>query len=208
MKKTLFIIGALCASVLCLAQKNVGKVEVVSGVYIFTDCTPIADYEVLGEVSFSKQATSKVTTMISPTGGLTTGVVSSGETAQYTTVRNALVVQAVLANRAVEGIMLKDLGEGTGRAVMIKFTDSETDHALAKVNNYFGFYVFTDCTPVTEFTTVKKVKGKLGYLNASYGNIRDHMTKKATRRAKDANAVVIHLVDGGRDYVEAIKFIE
>ena len=184
--------------------KDYAIVDSYGGVYVFNDCTPVDQYEVLGDVSFGGK-TSGSSFVALPNGmGGTTMIVSGGETAQYTSIRNGLVANAVMANRAVEGIIISIPKEGMGRATMIKFKEKSDNNRLAKVNNHRGLYVFSDCKPVNTYTSIKKVKGKLVYWSSAYYYIRDTLLTKAAR-TKNCNAVIINLVEGGRDYVETIN---
>ena len=80
--------------------------EQVGGVYIFNDCTPLGQYEVLGDVTFGGSSSSSFIAMPNGMGG-TTMIMSGGETPQYTSIRNGLVANAVMANRTVEGILIQ-----------------------------------------------------------------------------------------------------
>ena len=39
-----------------------------------------------------------------------------------------------------------------------------------------------------------------------YTNLRDNLLKKCTKKHKEANGIILHLVTGGKDTAEAIKF--
>lgn len=210
------------------APKDYAIAQLFGGTYVFNDCTPVDEYEVLGEISFNKNdngiacitmpnGIGGTTNMIprggapqyTPTpmpngmgGGITT-VVYGGETPQYTSIRNGLIANAVMANRAVEGIIITEAAEGKGRATMIKFVNKSNKNRLAIVNRHRGLYVFSDCQPVNSYTSIKKIKGELMYLSSAYNYIRDKLLAKAVKK-KDCNAVIITLVEGGIDYVEAI----
>lgn len=183
--------------------KDYAIVQMYGSVYIFNDCTPVDSYEILGEVSYSGRSDgSTYITMPNGTGGSTV-IVSEGSASQYTSIRNGLIANAVMANREVEGIIISIEKEGEGRATMIKFKEKSERNKIAKVNNHRGLLVFSDCMPINTYTSIKKVKGKLAYLSSSYDYIRDKLLEKAVK-TKDCNAVIINLVEGGRDYVETI----
>ena len=105
MKKFFSLLAMILIAGMSFAQNNLAKAEVYGGVYVFMDCTPVSEYEVLGEVSFGgKGSGGTLISMPSATGGQMM-MVSSGSTPQYTSIRNGLISNAVLANRAVEGII-------------------------------------------------------------------------------------------------------
>lgn len=183
--------------------KDYAIVQTYGSVYIFNDCTPVDSYDILGEVSFGgRSGGGTYMTMPNGTGGSTV-IVSEGSTPQYTSIRNGLVANAVMANREVEGIIIKIQKEGEGQATMIKFKEKSERNKIAKVNHHRGLLVFSDCLPVNAYTSIKKVNGKLIYWSSAYDFIRDKLLEKAVK-TKDCNAVIINLVEGGRDYVETI----
>ena len=184
--------------------KDYAMVQTYGSVYIFNDCTPVDSYDILGEVSFGGSSGGN-TYMTMPNGtGVSTVVVSSGSTPQYTSIRNGLVANAVMANREVEGIIISIPKEGEGRATMIKFKEKSERNKIAKVNNHMGLLVFSDCVPVNAYTSINKVNGKLLYMSSAYDFIRDKLLEKAVKK-NDCNAVIINMVEGGRDYVETIN---
>ena len=184
--------------------KDYAMVQTYGSVYIFNDCTPVDSYDILGEVSFGGSSGGN-TYMTMPNGtGVSTIVVSSGSTPQYTSIRNGLVANAVMANREVEGIIISIPKEGEGRATMIKFKEKSERNKIAKVNNHMGLLVFSDCVPVNAYTSINKVNGKLLYMSSAYDFIRDKLLEKAVKK-NDCNAVIINMVEGGRDYVETIN---
>lgn len=183
--------------------KDYAIVQTIGSIYVFNDCSPIDSYKVIGEVSFSGSSGGS-TYMSVPNGlGGSTLIVSSEEKPQYSSIRNGLVANAVMANREVEGIIISIPKEGEGRATMIKFTEKSERNKIAKVNNHRGLLVFSDCSPMNSYTSIKRVKGQLVYWSTAYDYIRDKLLEKAAK-TKNCNAVIINLVEGGRDYVETI----
>lgn len=184
-------------------KRKLAIVESFAGVYVFNDNTPVSEYEIIGQVSCSKRGTVTSNVAINPLNGDIATVTSISYSAQYPALRNNLITQAVLANRDVEGIIIKTPREGEAIALMIKFKNKDTNNALARVNVHRGLYVFSDCQPYTEFDGVKRVKANVSLWDCSYDYIRDNILKKAAKK-KNINGVIIHLVDGGRDYAETI----
>lgn len=184
---------------------NLARVENYSGVLVFMDCTPVVPYEVLGDVTNSNQSQGGFSSSYYRVGGMVVSNSSYTSTPQYTDIRDQLVINAVMANREVEGILITIPKEGEGRATMIKFTDSVGDKTLARVSSHLGLWVFTDCTPVTPYSFVGKIKNA-GGLNSAYFNLRDRLINKVLKKYPEAKGVITHLVSGGKDSAEAIKF--
>lgn len=183
------------------------RVENFSGVYVFTDCSPIAEYEVLGEVSSSLNQKEDESFFMS-TGGIGGMMLMSGgdsATPQYTDIRSSLIVNAVLANRQVEGLIIKLPKAGEGSALMIKFKEGTTDRSLARVNSHMGIWVFVDNKPINQYTSVGFIKNaKAG--SADYNVIRNKLIKLCSKKFPSAQGIIPHLVSGGHDSGEAIKF--
>lgn len=184
-------------------KKRLAIVESYAGVFVFNDNTPVAEYEIIGEVGCSSRGSVSSNVAINPlTGGV--GIVTSvSSSAQYPSIRNQLVTNAILANRDVEGVIIKTPREGEGTALMIKFKNKDTNNALAKVNVHRGLLVFSDCKPYSDYDGVKSVKANSIIWENTYGYIRDNILKKAVKK-KGINGIIIYLVDGGRDYAETI----
>ena len=184
------------------AQKNVAIAEQIGGVYIFTDCTPLGQYEVLGDVTYGGSSSSSLIAMPNGIGG-TTMIMSGGATPQYTSIRNGLVANAVMANRSVEGILIQVSKEGEGRATMIVFKEGE-EKSKCRVNRQQGLYVFCDCKPVQEYDKLGEIVGA-GGLSSLYSDLRNRLIKKVMKKYKAADGIIINLVEGGRDRADAIQ---
>ncbi len=182
-------------------QKNIAKAAQIGSVYVFTDCTPLSKYEVLGDISFGG-GNSSVISLPNGMGGQ--NMIITGSTPQYTSIRNGLVANALMANKTVEGIIISIPKEGEGRATMIKFTDESEDKSLCKVNRQQGLYVFCDNKPTLSYDILGEIVGA-GGLSSYYNNLRNKLIKKALRKYKTADGIILNLVEGGRDRAEAIQ---
>lgn len=149
MKKHILLLLILLSGNL-FAQKNLAIAEQIGGVYIFNDCTPLGQYELLGDVTFGGSNRSSFIAMPNGAGG-TTMIKSGGGTPQYTSIRNGLVSNAIMANRAVEGILIQIPKEGEGRATMIKFKEGE-DKSKCRVNRHKDYTCFAIANPYKNMT--------------------------------------------------------
>ena len=168
---------------------SIARVENINGIYVFTDCSPIAEYEVLGEVTVSDATNLEIQ--------------RSG--AQYPVVRDELIKTAKAANSQVEGVILTLVTGGVDKAHMIRFKNTQEDHSLARVKRYSGIYVFCDSDPLNNFEFIGNLKGKFTFV-PQYSTLRDDFVKKCTKKYKNASGIIIHLVSGGKDTAEAVKF--
>lgn len=184
------------------AQKNMANAEQVGGVYIFNDSSPLGQYEVLGDVTFSGNTSSELYEVPDIIGG-STMIISEGETPQYTSIRNGLIAKALMANRSVDGIIIQTPKEGEGRATMIKFKEGE-DKSKCKVTRQQGLYVFCDCKPLQDYDKLGEIVGAGGF-SSLYGDLRNRLIKKVIKKYKTADGIIIHLVEGGRDRADAIQ---
>lgn len=183
---------------------DIARVDNFSGVYVFSDCVPIAPYEVLGEVSNSSTDDSG---FFYSSGGIGLGflMMDCGSIPQYNEIRYQLIASAVLANRQVEGIIITISQEGVGRAKLIKFKEDVKDKSLARVNSHMGVLVFTDCMPLNTYSYVGKVE-KAGGMSSDYNNLLDRMIKKAQKKFPSVQGIIPRFVTNGSDTAEAIKF--
>ncbi|MBR5677678.1 MAG: hypothetical protein IKX20_06035 [Paludibacteraceae bacterium] len=190
-----------------LQDVALARVENFSGVYVFTDCYPIAEYEVLGEISSSRNQKGNDSFYMSTggIGGVTMISGGGGVTPQYTDIRSSLISNAILANRQVEGLIIKLPKTGEGSALMIKFKEGTADKSLARVNSHMGIFVFVDNMPINQYTSVGYIKNaKAG--SADYNVIRNKLIKLCLKKFPSTQGVIPHLVSGGHDSGEAIKF--
>lgn len=185
-------------------NKRLAIAESYAGVYVFNDNTPISEYEIIGEVACSQLGSSRTSVAVSPFSGDMAIGISSTPSAQYPSLRNALISKAILANRDVQGIIIKTPREGEATATMIKFKNKDANNALAKVNVHFGLMVFSDCKPYYEYIGINRLKASTLLKELSYTYIRDNILKKTSKKKENINGIIIHLVDGGRDYAETI----
>lgn len=169
------------------------RAEIIGGVYVFTDCTPLGQYEVLGDVTFGGSNSSSFMMMPNGIGG-TMMMMSGGSTPQYMSIRNGLIANAVMANRSVDGILIQIPKEGEGRATMIKFLEGE-DKAKCKVNRQQGLYVFCDCRPIHDYNKLGEIVGA-GGIGFFYGDLKNRLIKKVTKKYKSADGIILNLIEG------------
>lgn len=171
------------------SQKNIADVNKINGLYIFVDSKPIEDYEVFGEIKIDENDKE---------------IMNSG--GQYTSVRDNLIKNARLANYSADGLILNLINEGTDKAIMIKFKNKDAKNNLAKVEQFQGLYIFTDCTPTKDNNYIETVKFSGGFGSSQYTNVRDILIRKVKRKYPDAEGIVLKLVSGGKDLGDVIKF--
>ena len=168
---------------------SLARVERHNGIFVFSDCSPIASYDIIGEVS--------------TTGYMNIEIQNS--LAQYQPVRDELIKAAKAANGQVEGVILTLITGGIDKAYLIKFNNPSEDYSLAMVKRYSGVYIFSDCAPLAPYEYLGNLKGK-STLIPQYTRLRDDFIKKCLRKFPNANGIILHLVSGGKDSAEAIKF--
>jgi len=190
MKKNILFVALFAITAMCFGQNDVARVDKVNGVYVFNDCTPLADYEVIGEIECSGYQDPTITT-------------SHG---QYTPVRDNMLRNAKRANYDTEGVILKLVNGGVDMATIIRFKNQEEDHSLARVNRYQGVYVFVDCSPVAEYQYLGNCNSTNDIFKTQYTPLRDKLINICTHKYKDANGIILHLISNGKDTAEAIKF--
>lgn len=171
------------------ADISLGRVSTYNGLLVFNDCEPVSRYEVIGEVSINN---------LSPEE-------RAFASSQYQGLRDALIKAAKMANNQAEGVILTLVNGGIDKAHIIKFKDASEDHSLARAKRYRGVYIFCDCKPLNSYRYLGDLKGKFT-LNPQYTVLRDDMLKKCVKHYDNANGIILHLVLGGKDTAEAIKF--
>lgn len=84
---------------------------------------------------------------------------------------------------------------------------------LAEVNKIKGFYVFVDCKPIGEYSSIGEVKVDENDFDVKksrgqYQSVRDNLIKTAREVNLNADGIIITFIDGGTDKAEIIKFKE
>lgn len=184
---TTILIGLLSTS---HGQNNIATVNKIQGFYIFTDNQPIAEYDVIGEVTTN--------------GHSDKDIKNSG--AQYQSVRDYLIKMARQVNYTADGLIFSLVNGGTDKAVIIKFKESSQNKYQAKVSQYQGLYLFVDCEPLKETKYLGTIKTKVSFSSAQYSSLRDKLIKKCKADYPDAKGLIIKFVSGGTDTGDAIKF--
>lgn len=172
------------------SQENLAVVSKIQGFYIFTDSQPIAEYEVVGEVSTEGHNDVAITK-------------SKG---QYQPVRDYLIKAARKVNYTADGLILSLVSGGDDKALIIKFkTNSETNNR-SKVNQYQGIFIFVDSEPMraTEYITSISDQGKSNSLQ--YHALKDRLINICRKEQPNAKALVLKLIYGGTDSGDIVRF--
>ena len=82
---------------------------------------------------------------------------------------------------------------------------AQNDISICRVVKNSGIYIFCDSDPITQYDYLGNLKGK-HTLMPQYSTLRDDFVKKCAKKYKDAKGIILHLVSGGKDTAEAIKF--
>lgn len=86
---------------------------------------------------------------------------------------------------------------------------TKNDNNLAEVYRMQGLYVFTDSKPVQDYTHIGTSKlTQWAVTSGQYEAVRDILIKKTLKQFPKADAVVLHLYDGGVNRADAIIFKE
>jgi hypothetical protein len=189
MKKVL-LLSIFCFVFLnSFCQNNIASVNKIQGLLIFTDCQPISDYEVIGEVN----------TLM----GTDNDLKKSG--AQYQPVRDLLIKLTKQVNYKAEGLILSLVNGGQDKAVIIKFKD-QTNNSHARVNQYQGVYIFVDNDPLTPYDYAGNIIPKNKSNSNQYTSIRELFLQKCVKDFGQAKGMILKFVNGGADIGDAIKF--
>jgi hypothetical protein len=188
-KKLLLSVLIIGISTNLFSQSNIAEANKINGFYIFVDSSPIDEYEVLGEVKVDESDKEVLK--------------SEG---QYTAIRDNIIKNARSVNYTAEGLIFQYINGGTDKAMMIKFKNKSEKNNLAKVEQFQGLYIFTDCTPTKEHKYIETVKFSGGFNNLQYSNVRDTLIKRVRKKYSDAEGIILKFVIGGNDLGDAIKF--
>jgi hypothetical protein len=192
MKTKLFLTITILIGLLnnSYCQNNISEVNKIQGFYIFTDSQPLAEYEVIGEVSTDKNDDKD----IKNSGG------------QYQAVRDYLIRSARWVNYQADGLILTMVNGGTDRAIIIKFKENASNLNQAKVKQYQGLYIFVDSEPIAETEYIGTVKTKGSFSSNQYTSLRDKLIKRCKKKFGDAKGLILKFVSGGTDTGDAIKY--
>jgi hypothetical protein len=171
-------------------QNNIAVVNKIQGFYIFTDCQPISEYDVVGEVTTEGQNNPEIKR-------------SKG---QYQPIRDYLITAARKVNYTADGLVLSFVNGGNDKALIIKFKENSTKNSQSKVNQYQGVNVFVDSEPLNDFEYVGSVldKGKSNIFQ--YNELRDKLIAVCKKEIMNSKAIVLKLVYGGTDTGDVVKF--
>lgn len=189
MKNILLLLILFISCLDSFSQNNIATVNKIQGLLIFTDCQPVSDYEVIGEVN----------TMM----GTDNDLKNSG--AQYQPVRDLLIKLTKQVNYKADGIILSLVNGGQDKAVLIKFKD-QINSSHARVNQFQGVYIFVDNEPLSTYDYVGNVIPKNRSNSNQYTSIRELFLQKCVKDYGQAKGMLLKFVNGGADIGDAIKF--
>jgi len=75
----------------------------------------------------------------------------------------------------------------------------------AEVTSIQNLKIFTDCEPVMEYEYLGTVKVRLA-VTGQYSELREILIKNAKKEYPQAEGIILHLVNGGTDKADVIKF--
>jgi hypothetical protein len=188
--KKIFLSLILFITTICglNAQSNLAEVNKINGFYIFVDSKPTADYDVVGEVKVDETDKDVIR--------------SQG---QYSDVRDNIIKNARIANYGADGLIFTFINGGTDKALIIKFKQDKAENKIAKVEQYTGIYVFTDCTPISKYEYLDTQKFSGGFISGQYTSVRETLIKRVKKRIPNANAVIFKFISGSYDLADGIK---
>jgi hypothetical protein len=190
MKRLFTSLFFLSISYFSYCQNNVAVVNKIQNFYVFTDCQPLGEYELIGEVNTSGSNDPEIKK-------------SNG---QYQPVRDFLIKTARQVNYTADGIILSLVNGGIDKAVIIKFKENSINNSHAKVNQYQGVYVFVDNEPFNETDYVGTIKDKGKASNSQYTTLRDRLISRCKNEFTNTRGMIIKFVNGGIDTGDLIKF--
>lgn len=173
-------------------QNNIAVVNKINGFYIFNDCLPISEYDVIGEVSTEGNSDKEIK-------------ISKG---QYTPVRDFLIKTARQVNYNANGLILSLVNGGTDKAVIIKFKENKIENNQAKVNQYQGVYLFVDNEPISQNEYIGSVKIKGHLSSTQYSTVRDKLLERCKIEFSGSKAMILKFVNGGNDTGDLIRFLK
>lgn len=190
MKTIVFALTLIIASFFSgIAQTLNAEVNKVMGFYVFTDNLPAQEYTVLGIIDSKNHNDSEIK--------------SSG--AQYEPVRNYLIQKARNTYYDADAIILNLVNGGTDQATVIKLTNNKSP-VLSKITRKNGYYIFTDCEPLSNYKYIGTVQSKNTAGSAQYTALRDKLIKRGKKSFPEANGIILRFVNGGTDSGEMILF--
>jgi hypothetical protein len=86
-------------------------------------------------------------------------------------------------------------------------TDPSVKKSMAEVEQVQGLYIFSDSKPLREYKYLGTVKVTTGW-SGQYQPLRDKLIKKGREDFKEADGMILHLVNMGTDKADLIKFID
>lgn len=91
--------------------------------------------------------------------------------------------------------------------ILISFRPSP-DKSAAKVRQFQGLYIFSDCTPIAEYQVLGTIQrtGVMSFRSSQYESIRDVLITRAKKEYPDAEGLILDLRDGGTDKADVIRF--
>lgn len=173
---------------------DIAVVHKFHGIYVYTDCEPLDEYQVLGTVTYSETKGAVSTTYFG-------GNINFGNSAavpiyaQYTSLRNGLVRKAMEMYPEAQGIIIEADGEGSAIARVIRYK-YDAQYRFARVQKVGGYYIYIDNAPTVNRAILGIVSSVFG--ESTYTSIRNKLIDKADfHYRKKGNALILTFREGG-----------
>lgn len=74
----------------------------------------------------------------------------------------------------------------------------------ATVNQEQGLYLFIESTPAGDYEYLGTVKNTVTFGSGQFADVKKILIKKAKKEYPEANGLILHFVNGGTDYADAV----
>ena len=189
-KKNILTFFIILMSFKGFSQNNIAVVNKIHEFYIFTDCKPISEYDIVGEVTTEGHNDPEIKR-------------SKG---QYQPTRDYLITAARKINYTADGLIFTFVNGGTDKALIIKFKENSTKNSQSKVNQHQGVNIFVDSEPLNDFEYVGSVLDKGNSNVFQYNELRDKLITACKKDIMNSKELVLKLEYGGTDTGDVIKF--
>lgn len=184
MKKVFLLVLSLLLSGLTFSQNEKAKANVqkTQGLYIFNDCEPVCEYEIVERVK---------------------NVFTLSPHKDYESIKARLIKKALKEYPEAQALVLSLSSSGADNALVVKFKDgtAKEDWPKAIVNKEQGLFIFSDAEPSSDYEIIDRGKAGMTWSD-QYSENKAKLVKKALKHhEKEAEGLII---DGDKSVI--IKF--
>jgi hypothetical protein len=172
-------------------EQVLGLSKKIDGLFVFTECEPSGEYDILDEITVTSIPPSQV----------------GKPPINYLDVRDLYIRTAKKINPDIDAIIFKINKSGVSSATLITFTNNSISNDTSIVESNRGLYCFVDSRPIISYKDLGPVINKLNLYNVPYKIAREGFLKRCIKQFPKSEGVIFEFKYNTPNTADAVRFL-